>query len=103
MNGTNGTNGINGSNGTTNGSNGTSTGAKLLWRHSSPESTPMYQYLQRVNEAYGLRLSTYPELYQWSIDNIDSFWHSVWDFVGVRAQGRAARVSYHSPKQMLVR
>ena len=62
----------------------------------------MYQYLQRVNEAYDLRLSTYPELYQWSIDNIDLFWQSVWDFVGVRAQGRAARVRYYPVKQMLV-
>ena len=63
----------------------------------------MYQYMQRVNSAHGLHLSTYPELYQWSIDNIDLFWQSVWDFVGVRAQGRATRVSHHPVKQMLVR
>jgi acetoacetyl-CoA synthetase len=77
-----------------NGTNGTSVGAKLLWRHSSPESTPMYAYLQKVNKTYGLQLSTYHELYQWSIDNIDQFWQSVWDFVGVRAQGKATRVRH---------
>ena len=76
----------------TNGTNGTSMGAKLLWRHSSPKSTPMYQYLQKVNETHRLQLSTYSELYEWSIDNIDWFWQSVWDFVGVRAQGKANRV-----------
>lgn len=78
----------------TNGSNGTSKGAKLLWRHTSPESTPMYHFLQKVNKTYGLQLSTYPELYQWSIDEIDQFWQSVWQFVGVRAQGHATRVRH---------
>lgn len=76
----------------TNGINGKSPGAKLLWRHPSPESTPMYEFLQKVNKTHGLQLSTYPELHQWSVDNIDEFWQDVWDFVGVRAQGKAARV-----------
>lgn len=78
----------------TNGTNGSSPGAKLLWRHSAPESTPMYRFLETVNKTFGLQLSTYHELYQWSIENIDQFWQSVWDFVGVRAQGQAARVRH---------
>lgn len=78
----------------TNGTNGTPAGARLLWRHSSPKSTAMYQYLQQVNKTYGLQLETYPELHQWSVDNIDQFWQSVWDFVGIRAQGRATRVRH---------
>lgn len=87
----------------TNGTNGTTVGAKLLWRHSSPESTAMYQFLQEVNKTRELQLSTYQELHQWSIDNIDEFWQDVWDFVGVRAQGKATRVSQqldeaHFPK-----
>lgn len=52
----------------------------------------MYQYLQKVNAKHDLQLSTYPELYKWSINNIDQFWQSVWDFVGIRAQGKATRV-----------
>jgi acetoacetyl-CoA synthetase len=78
-----------------NGTNGTSVGAKLLWKHSSPKSTPMYQFLQEVNSTYGLQLSTYSELHQWSIENIDQFWQRVWEFVGVRAQGKAARVRHY--------
>jgi acetoacetyl-CoA synthetase len=77
----------------TNGTNGSSAGAKLLWKHSAPESTAMYQFLQKVNQAHGVQLSTYPELHQWSIENIDDFWQTVWEFVGVRAQGKATRVS----------
>jgi acetoacetyl-CoA synthetase len=75
-------------------SNGTHTGAKLLWKHSNPESTPMHKYLQEVNRAYNLQLSTYQELHKWSIDNIDAFWQSVWKFVGVRAEGDASQVSH---------
>jgi hypothetical protein len=78
----------------TNGTNGTSTGCKLLWKHPSPQDTPMYRFLHNVNKAHGLHMETYPELYQWSIDNIDHFWQRVWEFVGVRAQGTASRVSF---------
>lgn len=77
----------------TNGTNGASLGHKLLWRHSAPESTAMYQFLQRVNKAHGLQLSSYQELHQWSVENINEFWQDVWEFVGVRAQGKATRVS----------
>jgi acetoacetyl-CoA synthetase len=81
---------------TTNGTksaNGILPGAKLLWRHPEPASTPMYKYLQEINYTYNLSLSTYPELHRWSIDNIDAFWQSVWKFVGVRAEGDASPVS----------
>jgi hypothetical protein len=73
--------------------NGTSIQPKLLWKHAEPHSTPMYQYLQSVNQTYNVQLSTYPELYQWSIKNIDAFWQSVWKFTGVRADGDASPVS----------
>ncbi|KAL5115575.1 hypothetical protein ACEQ8H_006551 [Pleosporales sp. CAS-2024a] len=71
--------------------NGTHTESKLLWKHADPDSTPMYKYMQAVNKAYNLDLSTYQELHKWSIDNVDAFWQSVWRFVGVRADGDASR------------
>lgn len=62
----------------------------------------MHRFLTEVNKTRGLQLSTYKELHQWSIDNIDEFWQDVWQFVGVRAQGKASRVSQstedHFPK-----
>ncbi|KAF2126492.1 acetoacetate-CoA ligase [Dothidotthia symphoricarpi CBS 119687] len=69
--------------------NGTSAGSKLLWRHASPKSTPMYKFLRNVNETHGLDLATYAELHKWSVDNTDQFWRRVWEFVGVRARGEA--------------
>ncbi|KAI4628503.1 hypothetical protein J4E83_003053 [Alternaria metachromatica] len=71
----------------TRGANGTSTGPKLLWKHSSPETTPMYQFLQSVNKTHNLQLSDYSQLQKWSIENINEFWQRTWEFVGVRHQG----------------
>ncbi|KAI4932932.1 hypothetical protein J4E85_003335 [Alternaria conjuncta] len=71
----------------TKGANGTSTGPKLLWKHSSPKTTPMYQFLQSVNQTHNLQLSDYSQLHKWSIDNINEFWQRTWEFVGVRHQG----------------
>ncbi|KIW03845.1 acetoacetate-CoA ligase [Verruconis gallopava] len=56
-----------------------------LWEHNDPRSTPMYAFMQDVNKKYGLHLSTYDELYRWSVDNIGKFWGEVWSFTGVRA------------------
>ncbi|KAF2681669.1 acetoacetate-CoA ligase [Lentithecium fluviatile CBS 122367] len=89
MNGTN-RGQANGANGT-NISNGASKGSKLLWRHGSPQSTPMYQFMESVNERYGLQLESYEELYRWSIDNINDLWGHVWKFVGVRAECEASK------------
>jgi hypothetical protein len=84
------------------GANRTSSSAKLLWRHADPASTPMTKYLQHVNHAYSLQLSTYPELHKWSIEHIDAFWESVWKFVGVRAEGSATPVSSSKQKSLYV-
>lgn len=66
--------------------------SKLLWRHSSPQSTPMFQFVESVNKEYGLSLSSYEELHRWSVQNIDKFWGGVWQFVGVRAGREASKV-----------
>lgn len=79
-------------NGTTE-TNGALSCSKLLWKHPDPRSTPMHKYLRAVNYTHDLELSSYEELHQWSIDNIDAFWQSVWEFVGVRAEGTPAPVS----------
>ena len=59
--------------------------AELLWQPSREriESTNMFRFMRRINEQFGTNLSTYPELYQWSVDNIPKFWARVWDFAGI--------------------
>ena len=69
----NGTNGVNNSPPTS------------LWRHSFPESTEMFRFMQLLNIMRGLQLKSYKDLYQWSIDNISVFWEEVWKYTGVKA------------------
>lgn len=57
--------------------------AEVLWRHPDPTSTPMWHFLQRVNEKRGLKLDGYADLYKWSIEEVASFWEDVWHFVGI--------------------
>ena len=42
-------------------------------------------FIRTVNDRYGLDLSTYRELYQWSIEHIPEFWATMWDYAGIIA------------------
>lgn len=64
--------------------NGTSNTAEELWRHSSPESTRLYAFIQAVNKSHNKSFKTYEDLYAWSITDLSSFWAAVWDHVGIR-------------------
>lgn len=54
-----------------------------LWRHPSPQDTPMGRFLEAVNAKHGLGLTDYDGLYRWSVENVATFWEDVWLFVGV--------------------
>ncbi|PHH87854.1 hypothetical protein CDD83_8317 [Cordyceps sp. RAO-2017] len=61
----------------------------VLWRHPAPASTPMWHFVQQLNQRRGLELCDYPGLYRWSVDNVSAFWEELWDFVGIVASQRA--------------
>lgn len=44
------------------------------------ENANLTSFLKKVNERYGLQLSTFQELHHWSIHHIKEFWCAVWDF-----------------------
>lgn len=90
-----GTNGVNGA-------SGTSSSSKLLWKHPSPQSTPMYRFLESVNKTHNLHLLDYSQLHQWSINYVDAFWKSTWDFVGIRHNGTPSSVSRCNPKRISI-
>lgn len=50
-----------------------------LYTPPSPEQSRVFQFLRRINAQHSLTLSSYSDLYKWSIDNIDKFWSEVWD------------------------
>jgi len=62
-------------------------GPKILWQPSEErvKSSMMYKFMQFVNQRFGMDLKDYPELWEWSVENIADFWASVWDFMGIKA------------------
>jgi len=50
------------------------------------------RFIEFVNERYGKKISTYNELYNWSINEIPDFWEALWDFCEVKASKRYERV-----------
>ncbi|PGH14453.1 acetoacetate-CoA ligase [Polytolypa hystricis UAMH7299] len=66
-------------------SKGTLDTAAQLWRPSSPESTQISRFITHISQKYGLKLSTYDHLYQWSVSNPAKFWEETWHYLGVRS------------------
>jgi acetoacetyl-CoA synthetase len=68
--------------------------AELLWQPTEEQikSTNMYRFMQQVNERFGQSFAGYPELYQWSIDNIADFWALMWEFGQIKASAPYTRV-----------
>ena len=58
---------------------------KMLWKHTDPTSTRMFQFKNLIESKYELELREYEHLRQWSIANIGKFWEEVWHFTGVRS------------------
>ena len=47
-----------------------------MWENSKVE-TNMSKFMTAVNNKYALKLSTYDDLWKWSTDKYDDFWHEV--------------------------
>ena len=43
------------------------------------------RFIDKVNAQQKLKLASYPELYQWSVENIPDFWAMMWDFAEIKA------------------
>lgn len=61
--------------------------AKLLWKPTEERKrrANIVKFIDYVNKRYQQKISTYDELYSWSINNIPDFWAATWDFVKVKA------------------
>jgi acetoacetyl-CoA synthetase len=42
-------------------------------------------FIKQLNQTHHLSLSSYSELYSWSITEIDDFWASMWEYAGIKA------------------
>jgi len=61
-----------------------------LWQPSEErkDQAAVTGFISLVNDRHGTRISSYNDLYDWSVSNIPEFWADVWDFVGIKASRR---------------
>jgi acetoacetyl-CoA synthetase len=66
----------------------------IVWE-PSPEriaSATITRYREWLNEIRGLGLDGYAELWEWSVDELEEFWASIWEFFEVEASEPYERV-----------
>ena len=73
----------------------------VLWRPPADlrERTQIGRYVHWLERERGLSFSDYQSLWRWSVDDIDSFWTSIWDYydVGSAAPRGPVRVGDRMP------
>lgn len=60
----------------------------ILWEPSQAqlEKANLTHFARAAIKRWKLKLNTYPDFYQWSIDQPEQYWQSVWEELGVIAQ-----------------
>lgn len=64
-------------------------------RISAHAATPIPQirlYRDWLKQTRGLDFATYDDLHSWSVDDIEGFWRSIWDWEGIASPTRATGV-----------
>ena len=56
------------------------------------ETTQLGRYLDWLRETRGIDHASYDELWRWSVDDLEGFWGSLWDFFEIRAHTPYERV-----------
>ena len=69
-------------------------GEKALWEPSQARiaGANVTAFARAAIREWGLKFNTYPEFYQWSVDQPEQFWQSLWQYADVKAAKRGERV-----------
>ena len=67
---------------------------ELLWEPSEEavERATITRYVRWLEETRGLRFDDYAALWQWSVDDLEAFWSSIWEFGEVKTAAPYERV-----------
>ncbi|MEX2108259.1 MAG: acetoacetate--CoA ligase [Solirubrobacterales bacterium] len=67
----------------------TTTAPEPLWQPSAEliERARLTEYMRWLEAERGLRFDGYHELWRWSVDDLEGFWSSIWEFFDVQADG----------------
>ena len=60
----------------------------VLWRPSEEEvrQANLTAYMRWLQDRRGLRFTDYERLWRWSVEDVEGFWGSLWDFFDVRSE-----------------
>lgn len=60
---------------------------RLLWRPSPElaEGSEMMRYMRWLERQRGLRFADYESLWRWSVEELEAFWGSIWQFFDIKA------------------
>ncbi|WP_085993532.1 acetoacetate--CoA ligase [Oceanobacillus senegalensis] len=60
----------------------------LLWKPDKKRSqhSKLFQYMKWLNTEKSLSFHDYQSLWQWSVDNIEDFWESIWKYFGIKSK-----------------
>ena len=58
---------------------------KKLWEGTTgfKENSHLFQYQHWLQNHHGLSFTSYHELWKWSIENVEDFWESIWDYFSI--------------------
>jgi acetoacetyl-CoA synthetase len=58
-----------------------------LWQPSELriKSTNMYRFMTLVNERFNKKFTEYTGLWEWSVENLEDFWSTAWEFLDIKA------------------
>jgi acetoacetyl-CoA synthetase len=73
---------------------------RVLWR-PSPERQAyanITRFMKLVGERYGVAVTQYAALYQWSIENPAAFWNLLWDFAEIKAVRKGDVILAHKDR-----
>jgi len=75
--------------------------SKLLWQPSEEriKATNMYRFMNIVNEKFNKDFKDYPALWEWSVENIEDFWATTWDFIDIKSS-QSYDKAIDDPKKM---
>jgi acetoacetyl-CoA synthetase len=61
---------------------------EILWEPSAAavEASNLTAYIDHLR-AQGVDVTTYPDLWRWSVDDLEAFWNSIFDYFGVEYDG----------------
>lgn len=65
---------------------------RKLWEHPNPKSTQLWDFMQLINQKHGLNLTTFRDIYQFSIDKRSEFFDEVFKLSNLIYSGSYNRV-----------